>query len=84
MISNTTLIMTTTTRIILISIYNWGDEFIIPFKNPPGGDIGDGDGRDDIPGRLRLFVFSSGTRKEKVNHNNEEEKTLLILLTVND
>ena len=33
-------------------------------------------------GRIRVFVFTSGTSKEEVNHINREEKTFLIPLNV--
>ena len=72
----------TTTRSVLLVVYDWGEEWITPFKLPKGAGIRGGTGGKDTPGRLHLFVFLSGTIKEEVNINNKEEKTLLIPITV--
>ena len=54
------------TRSILLVVYDWGEEWVIPFKLPPGGDVGGGFGIEETTGRLRSFAFPSGTRKEEV------------------
>ena len=69
-------------RIVLLVIYNWGEECIVPFNLPPGGEVGICIDSKETYGRIHSFEFPSGTSKEKVNNNNIEEKTLFIPLTV--
>ena len=60
---------------ILIIFYNWGEEWINPFKIMTRRIVI----YKDIPSHIHLFAFTSGTRKEEGNHNNKEKKTLLII-----
>ena len=73
-----------TTRSIIITVYYWGEEWKVPFKRPPEGgvDVGDSVRGKDMAVHLRSFLFTSEARKEELNHNNSEEKTILIPLTV--
>ena len=80
--SNATLIMMTTMRNILLVIINLVEEWIFPFKILPGGSVSNNVGGEETPGRLHLFDFPSGTRKEEVKENNKKENTLLIPLTM--
>ena len=68
------------TRSTLLVVYDWVEEWIVPFNIIPGGGggVGDGVGGEETPGRIHSFDFPSGTKKEEVNNNNIEEKTLFI------
>ena len=50
-------------RNILIVIFYWGEEWIVPFKIPPGGGVGGSVSSKETPGLLHLFSFLSGMRK---------------------
>ena len=70
------------TRIILIVVCDWGEEWIFNFKLPLGGNVGDNRGGKETSVHLHLFAFTSEMKEKEVNYNNKEEKTLLITLTV--
>ena len=61
-----------TMRSILLVVYNWGEEWIVPFNLMPGGGVSIV--IYNTHSDLHLIAFLSGMRKEK--------KTFLIPLTV--
>ena len=67
-------------RGIFLAVSDRGEEWIVPFKLYLWWPHGIGG--EETPGRLHVFAFTSGMRKDEVNNNNKEEKTLLMTLTV--
>ena len=48
---------------ILLVVYDWGEEWIVPFNIQLGGDVEIDVSIEDTPVRLQLFTFTLGASK---------------------